>query len=118
MKIHEYQAHEIFKQYAIPSAEAQLAYTPEQARQAAEVIGCPVVVKAQVLVGGRGKAGGVKVAGTVEEAYKHAGEILNLSIKSIPVEKVPNDATNILPSPSSIFFLYSSLNCLSVPPSI
>lgn len=88
MKIHEYQAHEIFKQYDIPTAESRLAYTPEQARQAAEAIGCPVVVKAQVLVGGRGKAGGVKVAGTVEEAYKHAGEILGLTIKSIPVEKV------------------------------
>ena len=88
MKIHEYQAHEIFKQYAIPTAEAQLAYTPEQARQAAEAIGCPVVVKAQVLVGGRGKSGGVKVAKTVEEAYTHAGEILSLTIKSIPVEKV------------------------------
>ena len=88
MKIHEYQGHELFQQFGIPVADAILAESVEQAVRAAQSIGYPVVVKAQVLVGGRGKAGGVKVAGDEETLRKVAGDILSLSIKGLPVEKV------------------------------
>ena len=88
MKIHEYQARELFDQYGIPVSDAVDAETAEQARNGARKIGFPVVVKAQVLVGGRGKAGGVKKADTEEEAEEKAREILSLSIKGLPVSKV------------------------------
>ena len=88
MKVHEYQGHELFRQYGVPVAEGALAETPDEAVAAAESLGLPVVIKAQVLVGGRGKAGGVKVAKTADEARALAGEILGLTIKSLPVEKV------------------------------
>ena len=88
MKIHEYQGHELFEQYDVPVLESILARTPQDALTAAKKIGLPVVVKAQVLVGGRGKAGGVKVAETFEEVEQAAEHILGLTIKSFPVEKV------------------------------
>ena len=61
MKIHEYQARNLFAEYGIPVAEGDVAQTPEEALKIARKTGFPVVIKAQVLVGGRGKAGGVKV---------------------------------------------------------
>ena len=62
MKLHEYQAKALLKDYGIPVPEGEVAATPEEARTIARRIGFPVMVKAQVLVGGRGKAGGVKMA--------------------------------------------------------
>ena len=88
MKIHEYQAKELFAQAGIPIQEQEVVSTPEDVRKAAEKIGGTVVIKAQVLVGGRGKAGGVKLAKTPEEAEAKAREILSLTIKELPVEKV------------------------------
>jgi len=88
MKIHEYQAKEIFRDYAIPVQRGGVAYRAEEARKVAEEIGKPVVIKAQVLVGGRGKAGGIKIAGTPEEAEETAARILGMTIKGITVEKV------------------------------
>ena len=76
MNIHEYQGKEIFQAYDIPVDDQAIATTPEQARAAAERMGTTVVIKAQVLVGGRGKAGGVKVAKTPDEAEERAKEIL------------------------------------------
>jgi succinyl-CoA synthetase beta subunit len=88
MKIHEYQAKELFREYGIPVTEEATADTAEEARQTARKIGLPVVIKAQVLVGGRGKAGGVKIAKTLDEAETAAREILSLTVQSLPVSKV------------------------------
>ncbi len=88
MKLHEYQAKRIFGKYGVPVPEGEVASTPEEARAIAERIGGPVVVKAQVLVGGRGKAGGVKLAKTPEEAEEKAREILGMDIKGLTVKKV------------------------------
>ncbi len=88
MKIHEYQAKGFLKEYGVPVPEGRTVSTAAEARAAAEAIGCPVMVKAQVLVGGRGKAGGVKMARTVEEAEARAREILGMRIKGIEVQKV------------------------------
>jgi succinyl-CoA synthetase beta subunit len=88
MKIHEYQARELLAEYGIPIPPGRVAASPEEAVQAAAAIGLPVVIKAQVLVGGRGKAGGVKLAAAEDEVREKAQEILGLKIKEIPVEKV------------------------------
>ncbi|MCK4352340.1 ADP-forming succinate--CoA ligase subunit beta [candidate division WOR-3 bacterium] len=88
MKIHEYQAKEIFQKYGIPVPFGKVAYTPEEARKIAEEIGEPVVIKAQVLVGGRGKAGGIKIAKTPDEAQEAASKILEMDIKGEIVKKV------------------------------
>ena len=88
MKIHEYQAREIFKRYGIPVSNGDVAETPEQAYDIAKKIGKKVVVKAQVLVGGRGKAGGVKLAHNPEDAKEKASEILGMEIKGLKVERV------------------------------
>lgn len=76
MKLHEYQAKEIFAGYGIPVPQGHLATTPEQARQAAIELGGRAVVKAQVHAGGRGKAGGIKIAQSPEQAEQTAGEFL------------------------------------------
>lgn len=88
MKLHEYQSKQLFAQYGIPVPKGEVATTPGEARAIAERIGGPVVVKAQVLVGGRGKAGGVKLAKTPAEAEERAGQILGMDIKGLTVEKV------------------------------
>ncbi len=88
MNVHEYQGKEIFASFGIPVNDQEVVTTPEAARAAAEKMGTTVVVKAQVLVGGRGKAGGVKLAKTPDEAEAKARDILALTIKDIPVEKV------------------------------
>ncbi|HEX6608831.1 MAG TPA: ADP-forming succinate--CoA ligase subunit beta, partial [Chloroflexia bacterium] len=88
MKIHEYQAKEILARHGIPVNSGELATTPEEAEAIARKIGKMVVVKAQVLVGGRGKAGGVKLAKTPEEAREKAQQILGMDIKGITVQKV------------------------------
>ena len=88
MKIHEYQAKEIFSHYNIPVTSEVLCYSVDQVIAATEKLGLPVVVKAQVLTGGRGKAGGVKLARTMEDAKKAATQILGMDIKGYLVEKV------------------------------
>ena len=88
MNVHEYQGKEIFGEYGIPVNDQEIVTTPEAAKAAAQKMGTTVVVKAQVLVGGRGKAGGVKLAKTPEETEARARDILGLTIKGIPVEKV------------------------------
>ncbi len=88
MKLHEYQSKFRFAEYGIPIPRGKVATAPKEAFEIAKEIGAPVVIKAQVLVGGRGKAGGVKLAATAEEAEKRAGEILGMSIKGLPVRKV------------------------------
>jgi succinyl-CoA synthetase beta subunit len=88
VNIHEYQAKEIFRKYGIPIPPGEVASTPQQAEAIARKFGGTVVVKAQVHAGGRGKAGGVKLARTPEEAKSLAGQILQLKIKGLPVQKV------------------------------
>ncbi|MDH5628346.1 MAG: acetate--CoA ligase family protein, partial [Candidatus Krumholzibacteria bacterium] len=88
MKIHEYQAKELFARAGIPVPPGTVARTPAEAEKAAAAIGKPVVVKAQVLVGGRGKAGGVKLAATPAEAREKAEKILGMDIKGETVQKV------------------------------
>ena len=88
MKIHEYQARQLFRQYAIPVPDDILCHTVSEVEQAARELDRMVVVKAQVLVGGRGKAGGVKLAKTVEDAVAAAKKILGMDIKGYTVEKV------------------------------
>ncbi len=88
MNIHEYQAKEIFRKYGIPIPPGEVASTPQEAESIARKFGTTVVVKAQVHAGGRGKAGGVKLAKTPEEAKSLAAQKLNLTIKGLPVQKV------------------------------
>ncbi len=88
MKLHEYQAREIVAKYGIPVTGGGVASTPAEARKLAEEIGGKVAVKAQVHVGGRGKAGGIKLADTPEAAEQAAQQILGMDIKGLTVEKV------------------------------
>jgi succinyl-CoA synthetase beta subunit len=88
MKLQEYRSKEILSRHGVPLLAGEVATTPEGARAAAERIGGPVVVKAQVLVGGRGKAGGVKLAATPDEAEQRAREIIGLDIKGVTVKTV------------------------------
>ncbi len=88
MKIHEYQANEIFKSFGIPVPDGKVATTPEQAEKIANELDGPLVVKAQVHAGGRGKAGGVKLVKTPEEAKDAASKILSMDIKGLIVNKV------------------------------
>jgi succinyl-CoA synthetase beta subunit len=88
MKIHEYQAREIFRQHGLPVPQDRVAETAEQAAAAARELAGPVVVKAQVHVGGRGKAGGVKLAQTPDDARQAADAILGMEIKGLTVGKV------------------------------
>jgi succinyl-CoA synthetase beta subunit len=78
--LYEYQGKELFKRFGIPVSEGRVATTPDEARAAAEELGTQVVVKAQVLTGGRGKAGGIKLADSPEEAAQHAEAILGMDI--------------------------------------
>jgi succinyl-CoA synthetase beta subunit len=86
--LYEYQARDLFERYSVPVLPGLIADTPEEARAAAEKLGGVVVVKAQVKVGGRGKAGGVKVAKTPQEAFEAAQAILGLDIKGHIVKRV------------------------------
>lgn len=88
MNLHEYQSKILFSEYGIPIPKGKVAHSPQQAYEIAKELGGPVVVKAQVLTGGRGKAGGVKLAQTPEEAQQHADEILGMDIKGHKVLKV------------------------------
>lgn len=88
MDLYEYQARDLFERYGVPVLAGIVADTAEEARAAAEKLGGVVVVKAQVKIGGRGKAGGVKVARTPDEAYEAAQAILGLDIKGHRVDRV------------------------------
>ena len=88
MDLYEYQGKQLFARYGIPVSEGRLATAPEEARAAAEEIGGPVVVKAQVLTGGRGKAGGVKLADDPADAAAKARDILGLDINGHVVRKL------------------------------
>ncbi len=88
MKLHEYQSKRIFAKYGVPIPNGEVATTPAEAKAIAEKLGGKVVVKSQVLVGGRGKAGGVKLAKDAAEAESIAAQILGMDIKGLTVEKV------------------------------
>jgi succinyl-CoA synthetase beta subunit len=88
MNIHEYQAKDILRAHGVPVPPGEVARTPEEAERIAASYGGAVVVKAQVHVGGRGKAGGVKLARSAQEAKEHAARILGMDIKGLTVEQV------------------------------
>jgi succinyl-CoA synthetase beta subunit len=88
MDLYEYQGKQLFARFGIPVSEGKLASTPDEARAAAEELGGQIVVKAQVLTGGRGKAGGIKLAASPAEAAQRAEEILGLDIGGHSVRKV------------------------------
>jgi len=96
MKLHEYQSKTIFSKYGIPIPKGRVAATAQEARQVAEELGGRVVIKAQVLVGGRGKAGGVKLAKDPAEAELLATQILGMEIKGLPVRKVLIDEASAI----------------------
>jgi succinyl-CoA synthetase beta subunit len=88
LKLHEYQSKRIFAEHGVPIPRGDVAATPEQARQIAARLGGRVVVKSQVLVGGRGKAGGIRLANGPDEAEDVAAQILGMKIKDLTVKKV------------------------------
>ncbi|MCX6071437.1 MAG: ADP-forming succinate--CoA ligase subunit beta [Chloroflexi bacterium] len=96
MKLHEYQSKQLFAQHGIPIPRGRMAMTAAEAKAIAEELHGRVVVKAQVLVGGRGKAGGIRLANSPEEALEIATQILAMQIKGFPVRKVlVDEAANI-----------------------
>lgn len=88
MKLHEYQSKKFFSNFGIPIPRGRIAATANEAKQIAQELGGRVVVKAQVLVGGRGKAGGIRLAKTPQEAEDKAAQILAMELKGLPVRKV------------------------------
>ncbi len=88
VKLHEYQSKQLFAARGIPIPRGKVAATPQEARRIAEELGGPVVVKAQVLVGGRGKAGGIHPVQSPAEAERAAVAILGMTIKGLPVRRV------------------------------
>jgi len=88
MKLHEYQSKQLFAEHGIPIPHGQMTMNASEAKSIAEELGGRVVVKSQVLVGGRGKAGGIRLVNTPEEAEEIATQILGMKIKDLPVRKV------------------------------
>lgn len=88
MKLFEYMAKDVFRRHGVPLPVGRVARSAAEARQAAAEIGGPVAIKAQVLAGGRGKAGGIKFADTPEEAEQRAAELLGMTIHDHPVEQL------------------------------
>src|SRR5688500_6912411 len=88
MDLLEYQGKQLFAEHGVPVPEGRHATTPQEARGAAEELGFPVVIKAQVQVGGRGKAGGIKLANDSDEAEAHAKAILGMDIRGLTVHEV------------------------------
>ena len=88
MDLFEYQGKQYFARYDIPVSPGGVAYTVDEAVEQADKAGYPVVVKAQVQVGGRGKAGGIKLADNADEVRTHAGNILGMDIKGHVVKRV------------------------------
>jgi len=96
VNLHEYQSKARFAEYGIPIPKGKVAHSPQQAYEIAKELGAPVVVKAQVLTGGRGKAGGVKLAQTPEEAERHADAILGMDISDHKVLRVLVDTASTI----------------------
>ncbi len=96
MNLHEYQSKLRFAEFGIPIPNGKVAHSPQQAYEIAKELNSPVVVKAQVLTGGRGKAGGVRLAQTPEEAERHADAILGMEIKGHKVLKVLVDPASVI----------------------
>ena len=88
MKLHEYQSKRIFARYGVPVPQGDVATTPQEAREIAARLGVPVVIKAQVLVGGRGKAGGIRLAQDPAQAEEVASQILGMDLKGLTVKRV------------------------------
>lgn len=88
MKLHEYQSKRVFAEHGVPIPKGEVATSPTEAREIARKLGGQVVIKSQVLVGGRGKAGGIKVAIDANEAEQLADQILGMEIKGLTVDKV------------------------------
>jgi len=88
MKLHEYHSKQIFEKYGIPIPKGGVAATADEAKEIAQELGGRVIVKSQVLVGGRGKAGGIRLADDPESAAEVASQILSMEIKGLPVRKV------------------------------
>jgi succinyl-CoA synthetase beta subunit len=88
MKLQEYQVKSLFAKQGIPVPQGRVVRTPDEARQAARALGGSVAVKAQVLIGGRGKAGGIRLAATPEQAARVAAEVLDMRIKDLPVREL------------------------------
>jgi succinyl-CoA synthetase beta subunit len=88
LKLHEYQSKALFAQHGIPIPQGRVAASAQEAHDIADELGGRVVIKSQVLVGGRGKAGGIKLAKSAREAEELATQILSMSIKGLPVRKV------------------------------
>jgi succinyl-CoA synthetase beta subunit len=96
LKLHEYQSKRLFAHYGVPIPAGDVATTPEEARRIAARLGSRVVVKSQVLVGGRGKAGGIRLASDPDETEEIADQILGMNIKGLTVKKVlVDEAANI-----------------------
>ncbi len=96
MKLHEYQSKQIFSRYGVPIPKGRVAVTANEAKHIAEELGGRVVIKSQVLVGGRGKAGGIRLAKNPQAAEEIAAQILSMEIKGLPVRKVlVDEAANI-----------------------
>jgi succinyl-CoA synthetase beta subunit len=94
--LYEYQGKELFRRFGIPTSEGRLATSADEARAAAEELGGQVVVKAQVLTGGRGKAGGIKLADSPEEAARHAEAVLGLDIRGHVVRKLWIESASLI----------------------
>lgn len=95
MNLHEYQAKQLFAEYGIPVLPWRIVENPDEVSTATDELGCPVIVKAQVHAGGRGKAGGVKFAATPDDAVEHASNMLGTRMvthqtgpKGVPIDKV------------------------------
>jgi succinyl-CoA synthetase beta subunit len=88
MDLLEYQGKQLFAEHGVPVPEGRHATTAQEARDAAEALGFPVVIKAQVQIGGRGKAGGIKVAQDADEAQAHAEAILGMDIRGLTVHEL------------------------------
>ncbi len=88
MDLFEYQGKQFFSEYGLPVSDGEITFTVEEAVEAAQRLGTPVMVKAQVHTGGRGKAGGVKYAATIEDVREHASNIFGLNIKDHVVKRI------------------------------
>ena len=88
MRLFEFEGKDLFRKFKIPTSESRLVRTPDEAFAAATQFACPVVLKSQVLIGGRGKAGGIKIAESADQARTLARDLLALKIKGYPVEQL------------------------------
>ena len=88
MRLHEYQAKDVFAEAGMPTPDSEMAETTEEVLSAADAIGYPVAIKAQVHVGGRGKAGGIELAESEDEAREAADSILGMDLKGYTVNRV------------------------------